>query len=70
MNGVIIVCIVKEMNYGETKMIHKIYCPECDRTFILCMDHYDHNGRFHIDGNYCKHLIDTVKNLVMRNCYD
>lgn len=50
-------------------MIHKIYCPECDRTFILCMDHYDHNGRFHIDGNYCKHLINTVKTLVMGDCY-
>lgn len=50
-------------------MIYNLHCPICNRTYILCMTVYSHNGRFHIDGNYCIHLLDTVKNLVMGDCY-
>lgn len=51
-------------------MIYNLKCPICDRTYVLCMDHYDHNGRFHIDGNYCVHLLDTVKWLVVADGYE
>ena len=50
-------------------MIFNLHCPICHRTFILCMDHYN-DGRLHIDGNYCPHLLDTVKNLVMADAYE
>ena len=51
------------------KMIYKIHCPICQRTYILCMAKYS-DGRLHIDGTYCEHSLDTVKNLVMGDTYE
>ena len=47
-------------------MIHKLHCPICNRKYIFCIEHYPKgNDKYHIDGTFCLHLLDTIKSIIM-----